>query len=87
MGMVLVNEIAKRFGVTDAKTIDCTQQILQQYGLPLYPKAEIPLTQWISAIAVDKKNVSNRLNLIVLKEAGTGIVYPVSLRELEEKMR
>jgi 3-dehydroquinate synthase len=82
-GMAAIATISEREGHTAKGTAAFIVQLLRIYGLPCclggFDRKEI-----LEGIFVDKKNLSDRLNLILLKEPGTSFIHPVSRDEMAD---
>ena len=51
--------------------------ILNAYGLP--DTCHLPMSDLMDAISLDKKNLNNHLNLVLLHQIGDSYVYPADL--------
>ena len=51
--------------------------VLQSYGLPY--ECGLPLQELTDAIALDKKNLNNLLNVVLLREIGSSYIHPTTL--------
>ena len=51
--------------------------MLNAYGLPF--KSGLPMDALIGAIKLEKKNLENRLNIMLLHGIGDSYVHPVSI--------
>ncbi len=82
-GMAAVTVISEREKLTDKGTASYIVQLLKKYGLPCclggFDRREV-----LEGIFVDKKNLDDRLNLILLKEPGVSFIHPVSRDEMAE---
>ncbi len=76
-GMASITRISERKGLTKKQTASFIIQLLKKYGLPCclggFDRKAI-----LEGIFVDKKNLNDRLNLILLKEPGVSFIHPVS---------
>ena len=80
IGMVLAAGVGEKLGITRAGTAERIRKVLVQYGLPVedcFTKEEI-----IEATALDKKSDGETLQLILLKEIGESIIYPIHRSQL-----
>lgn len=82
-GMASITKISEREKLTDKGTASFIVQLLRKYGLPCclggFDKREL-----LEGIFIDKKNLSDRLNLILLRGPGTSFIHPVSRDEMAE---
>lgn len=76
IGMYQITRLAEDAGLTPAGTAGQIKNLLQIYGLPC--ECGIPLKELTRAIAVDKKNLNNKLNVILLKDIGTSYIHPTT---------
>lgn len=72
-GMYQITKLAENEGLTAKGTSERILQVLKTYGLPF--ECGVSLSELTGAIALDKKNLNNRLNLILLNEIGTSYIY------------
>lgn len=68
IGMYEITKLSEKFGETEEETSDLLKQILIKYHLPY--KLEIDLQNLKDIIALDKKNLNKKLNLIFISEIG-----------------
>lgn len=74
IGMYQISKLAEKECLTAEGTSERILQVLRTYGLPR--ECGVSLSELTKAIALDKKNLNNRLNLILLKEIGAGYIHP-----------
>lgn len=80
VGMVMASEWGEVRGVTPNGTAERMKKILQSYSLPI--SAELTAEELSSAAGVDKKGVGAKLNLILLKNIGEVLIYPIDKTEI-----
>ncbi len=83
IGMNLITKISEAKELTQIGTYSKLQNLLVKYDLPF----EIDLNekqQIFEAIAVDKKNLGDTLNLILISDVGESYIYPSNLRFFDE---
>lgn len=85
IGMYQLTLMAEEQGLTKKGTGEEILAVLKAYGLPY--EAKLPLKDLTAAIALDKKNLNDHLNLILLREIGDSYVYPASVDFFAEKER
>lgn len=85
IGMYQLSLIAEEKGLTASGTADKILAVLKAYGLPY--ESQLPLGDLTEAISLDKKNLANHLNLVLLKEIGNSYVYPASIDFFSESDR
>lgn len=85
IGMYQLSLIAEEKGLTASGTADKILAALKTYGLPY--ESQLPLGDLTEAISLDKKNLDNHLNLVLLKEIGNSYVYPASIDFFSESDR
>ena len=77
IGMYQICRIAQEQSLTAPGTADRILGLLKNYGLPY--ECGLPLKDLTGAIKLDKKNLDNRLNVILLKDIGESYIYPASV--------
>ena len=80
IGMVMACTAGERLGVTRPGTAQRVKAVLEQYGLPTqdrFSKEEV-----VAATALDKKSDGDTLRLILLKDIGESVIYPIRREEL-----
>ncbi|MHB1483984.1 MAG: 3-dehydroquinate synthase [Saccharofermentanales bacterium] len=85
IGMSLACAIGEHLGVTKSGTTEKVKNCLEKFGLPT--KCELPLDEILFAIKSDKKNLSDKIYFVLLKEIGTGVLYPMDSNTLSETLR
>ncbi len=74
IGMYQITKIAEEKGLTPAGCADSIKEVLTAYGLP--HQCGLPLSDLTAAITLDKKNLNNHLNVVLLHKIGDSYVYP-----------
>ena len=77
IGMYQITKIAEEKGLT---TFGCAEQIkkaLEIYKLP--DNSNLPIDVLTDAISLDKKNLNNHLNVVLLHDIGDSYVYPTDV--------
>ncbi len=85
IGMYQIAKIAEELGLTDAGTAEKILTALDIYSLP--HACNVPLHDLISAIALDKKNLSGKLNVILLRTIGKSYIHPTTTAFFTENDR
>ena len=78
-------EIAEEMGLTKPGEAEHIRKVLDIYGLP--HKCDLMLHDLIGAIALDKKNLGGKLNIVLLKEIGKSYTYPTTTEFFTEHDR
>ncbi len=73
-GMLMAADLSARHGWLEREDVRRIETILQQGGLPTAPPASMVEQQFMDLMAVDKKVVSGRLRLVLLKSIGEAII-------------
>lgn len=73
-GMLMATELSARLGWVDRELVSRTRSLLVAAELPCLPPATMTEQQFLDLMAVDKKNIDNRLRLVLLKAPGTAVV-------------
>ncbi|MCI9604930.1 MAG: 3-dehydroquinate synthase [Ruminococcus sp.] len=74
IGMYQITKLAGEKGLTPAGCAESIREVLDAYGLP--HECGVSLSDLTAAITLDKKNLNNRLNVVLLHEIGDSYVYP-----------
>ena len=77
IGMYQISKIAEEKNLCQPGTAREIQQLLKSYGLP--DACNLPMHVLTDAISLDKKNLNNHLNLVLLHQIGESYVYPADL--------
>ena len=77
IGMYEITKLSEEKGLSPKGEAERIKEILIQYGLPY--EADVNLNNILDAIALDKKNLGNTLNIILLKEIGESFIYKTNL--------
>ena len=77
IGMYQITRLAEKQALTAVNTSGRILNLLKTYGLPF--ECGLPLHDLTDAVRVDKKNLNNRLNLILLHDIGTSCIHPASI--------
>ena len=73
IGMYQISRLAEEQQLTETGTSEKILQLLRQYQLP--DSCGLPLTELTDAIALDKKNLDKKLNLVLLHTIGDSYIY------------
>lgn len=92
IGMVLITQASEEMGLTCKGTSEKLKKIITQYQLPLnYQQEQLPTNVFqeklLTAIAVDKKNLKQQLNLVLLKEVGQSFLHKIKSEQAEIFLR
>lgn len=74
IGMYQITKIAEEKGLTPAGCGEAVREVLEAYGLPY--ACGVSLSDLTAAITLDKKNLNNHLNVVLLHKIGDSYVYP-----------
>ena len=85
IGMVIAAKLGEKVGITNSGTCDRIINCLNKFGLPV--KSENDFEEIIRAIDSDKKNFSEKIYFILLKDIGEGILHPFKRDELYNILR
>ncbi|EOR02458.1 3-dehydroquinate synthase [Acinetobacter tandoii] len=72
-GMVMAADLSQRMGWISVADLERTKKIIQRAGLPIVCPA-IPLDDFLSYMAHDKKVLNGQLRLVLLKQLGQAII-------------
>lgn len=82
IGMYQLTLLAESEGLTEKGTAERILKLLRTYELP--HKCDLPLDKLLGAIKLDKKNLDNHLNIVLLHQIGDSYVYPTSVGFFEK---
>lgn len=82
IGMYQLTLLAEMEGLTEKGTADRILKVLRTYGLPY--TCGLSLNQLTDAVKLDKKNLDNHLNIVLLHKMGDSYVYPTSVEFFEK---
>ena len=80
IGMVLACQAGEHLGITAPGTGEKVRRVLERYGLPTedrFTKEEL-----VQATALDKKSDGDTLRLILLRDIGKTVIYPMTRDQL-----
>lgn len=77
IGMYQITRIAGDKGLTPKSSAAVLKEVLTTYGLPF--ACGLPIEYLTGAINLDKKNLNNHLNVVLLHEIGDSYVYPTTV--------
>ena len=73
-GMLMAADLSARHGWLPAETVQRTEKLLQQAGLPTTPPESMNETQFRELMSIDKKVIGGNLRLVLLEDMGEAIV-------------
>ncbi len=73
-GMVMALDLSRREGLIDASVGERAVALLERAALPVAPPAEIGAEQFLEVMAVDKKTIDGKINLVLLRALGDAFV-------------
>jgi 3-dehydroquinate synthase len=73
-GMLMAADLSARHGWVSSETVQRTEQLLRQAGLPTAPPDEMAKKQFLDLMAIDKKVIEGKLRLVLLKSIGEAVV-------------
>lgn len=82
IGMVQLTRIAEMKGLTESGTANRIQDVVTKYHLPSV--AHLATQDLKQAMALDKKNIHQKLSYVLLKEIGESYIYPSDLTFIDE---
>lgn len=77
IGMVQLTHIAEIQGLTPKGTSQLIKEVVEKYELPT--QAHVSTQELKKAMALDKKNIHQKLSYVLLKEIGQCYIYPSDL--------
>ncbi len=76
IGMYQITRLAEEQGLSAPKTSERILKVLKAYGLPY--ECRLPLKELLGAITLDKKNLNNKLNVVLLHDIGSSYIHPTT---------
>lgn len=76
IGMYQITKLAQEQGLTAGKTAERILNVLKIYGLP--HTCGLPMNELMNAVTLDKKNLNNKLNVVLLHDIGSGYIHPTT---------
>lgn len=77
IGMYQIAKLAEAKGLTESGCAGSIRKALEIYGLPC--SCNLPMDVLTDAISLDKKNLNNHLNIVLLHSIGDSYVYPADI--------
>lgn len=77
IGMYQITKIAEEKGLTTSRCAEQIKKALEIYKLP--DNSNLPIDVLTDAISLDKKNLNNHLNVVLLHDIGDSYVYPTDV--------
>lgn len=74
-GMLMAAELSRRIGWLDDQDVRRVEAIIVSAGLPLAAPADMSPDDFLAIMRLDKKNLDDRLRLILLKRLGDACVH------------
>ena len=81
IGMVLAAHLSARMGLCHKTDASAVEEAIRGAGLPIGPP-RFSSSEWIRALAVDKKSREGKIHFVFLKKIGQVVVKPVTAQEL-----
>jgi len=79
IGMYQITLISEEMGLTKAGIAARIRQLLEKFGLPTFWQVKGHKEELFKAISLDKKNFSNTLKVVLLKDIGESFIYDTDL--------
>jgi len=80
-GMMMAIDLSIREGWIDESVRERSRALLEQAALPVAPPPEMTAEQFLDAMAIDKKTIGGRINLVLLHALGEAFVTSEYQRE------
>ena len=81
IGMYQITKIAEEKGLTEAGCAEKIKVVLEKYGLPIASGVDMEVL--IDAIKLDKKNLNDHLNVVLLHSIGDSYWHPTNVTFFE----
>lgn len=82
IGMYQITKLAEKEDLTSAGTSERILNVLRAYGLPY--ECGLPIKELMGAITLDKKNLNNKLNVVLLHDIGDSYIHPTTAEFFEQ---
>lgn len=76
IGMYQITKLSEEHGLTVSGISERILAVLKSYGLP--HECGLPMQELMGAILLDKKNLNNRLNVVLLHDIGASFIHPTT---------
>ncbi|MCE8033040.1 MAG: 3-dehydroquinate synthase [Halomonas sp.] len=86
VGMLMAAELSHRLGWLSQAEVERTAAIIAAAGLPLAAPADMGVEDFLARMRLDKKNIDERLRLILLETLGRAVIHDQTPRELLEEL-
>lgn len=81
IGMYQITKIAEEKGLTEAGCAEKIKEVLEKYGLPI--ACGVDMEVLTDAIKLDKKNLNDHLNVVLLRSIGDSYWHPTNVTFFE----
>ncbi|WP_104205032.1 3-dehydroquinate synthase [Billgrantia saliphila] len=85
-GMAMAAELSRRLGWLSTAEVERAAAIIEAAGLPLAAPADMGVDDFLTRMRLDKKNVDDRLRLVLLHALGEAVIHDETPRELLEDL-
>jgi 3-dehydroquinate synthase len=82
IGMMMAARLSQFKGLLKEEEVTRLEKLLVNIGLPV--RLEIDKPKLLDAMKKDKKRDSEKINFILLDKIGNAIIYPMTIKEVEE---
>lgn len=84
-GMVMAVDLSCRLGWLSSDVLSRAKNLIRRAHLPVQAPSNMAVTDFLSAMAIDKKNIHGRIRLVLLRELGNAVITDdVGLSLLEQ---
>lgn len=73
-GMVMAVDLSCRLGWLENSVLDRTIRLIEQANLPIKAPNNMTVESFLSAMALDKKNIHGKLRLVLLNDLGRAVI-------------
>jgi 3-dehydroquinate synthase len=85
-GMLMAAELSQRLGWLTGAEVERTAAIIASAGLPLTAPVDMGVEDFLARMRLDKKNVDERLRLILLETLGRAVIHDQTPMPLLEEL-
>lgn len=83
IGMCIITKNSERLGITEKGTSELLEKLVKKYNLPC-TVPDINMEQMLKAIKLDKKNINDAMNIILIKKIGCGFIKNIAASDIKK---
>lgn len=83
IGMCIITKNSERLGITEKGTSELLEKLVKKYNLPC-AVPDMNIEQILKTIKLDKKNINDAMNIILIKKIGCGFIKRIASSDIKE---